>query len=257
MTSPNKILVYTFAASLVIAAFFIIKGVVEKQNYERQLTSLRNEAAASAKTIEVQKGVYEKLTLQNSNMKILLDEKDSQLKLLTGELKKKNEQILVVTSVSVKWKKAYEAVIKGTQSETDGRKKVEFAKDFGYIGVNGYTLTDPPEAWVRVQQNRPLRLSVVVSQDKDKVWKTRVTSSEENVEIDMTLAAVNPLILEPKWYEGIGVGIDVGVGNGFIGGVGATYKIGKFELGPKAWMTATDKVEKFFGAQFLWHPFQR
>jgi len=252
---------------VVLLLFIVLAGVmtIKKNSYESRITELQNAVAQRDVTIETQKGVFQKLTLQSKDLSSLLDSKDEQIQLLQKELKKGKEELLTANSLVVRWKKAYEAQVAGHQTEVPPvvpggivRKKVEFEKDFGYIGVSGFTLTDPPEATLKVQQNRPLKLSVAVSQDKDGTWKSRATSSEENMAIDITLAAVNPWLLEPRWYENIGLSVDLGGGTGFLAGVGASYKIGKFEVGPKGWFTiGGGGVGGFVGAQLLWHPFAR
>lgn len=253
------------AAGVVLLSFIAIAGfmTIKKNAYDARITELQNAVAQRDTTIETQKGVFQRLTIQSKNLEDLLDQKDEQINLLEKELKKGKEELLTANSLVIKWKKAYEAEVAGHQTDVPGengiiRKKVAFEKDFGYIGVSGFTLTDPPEATIKVQQNRPLKLSVVVSQDKEGTWKSRATSSEENMQIDITLAAVNPWLLEPKWYENIGLTVELGGGTGFLGGVGATYKIGKFEVGPKGWFTVGgEPVGGFVGAQLLWHPFAR
>lgn len=245
----------------------VIYGAIQKQAYESQLRELRNAVASRDKTIETQQGVYHKLTLEMTDLRGTLDSKDEEIKRLNDELKKNKEQLLTATSLVVKWKKAYEAAVAGNQTEVPGengtvRKKVEFAKDFGYIGVNGWTLTDPAEAWIKVEQLRPLKLSMTISQDKDGAWHTRTTSSEENVGVDIAVTAVNPYLLDPKWYEGIGVKLDLAGGStnagfGFLAGAGVTYRIKQFEVGPSVWVAISDRVDKYFGGTLVWHPFQK
>jgi len=247
---------------LAVGALF---GAFKRYQYQKQIVHLQNAAAERDKTIEVQKGVFEKLTIQVKDANDLLNTKDKQLSELANELKHSKEQLLSFNTIAVAWKKAYEASIAGKQTVVPAeggktRTKVEFQKDFGYIGVNGYTLTDPAEAFVHVQQNRPLKISLAVAQDKDRAWHTYATSSEENVGVDIALTGVNPLILEPKWYEKIGVtsAFGLGLGNqgaGVLLGVGASYQFGKYEVGPSVWLSATNGLTKYYGGTFTWHPF--
>jgi hypothetical protein len=145
-----------------------------------------------------------------------------------------------------------------------GRDRIDFNKDFGMIGVKGYTITNPPEAWVSVKQLRPLKITVAVTQDKDRQWHTYATSSDENTAVDIALSAVNPYILEPKWYEKIQLGLSLAGGSGtggfgFLAGIDATYKIKQFDVGPAVFVTlgAGTAVTPFFGAKFNWRPFER
>jgi hypothetical protein len=260
----NKLYKYGFLALCVVIVIAVVVLGIERRAQQELVTKLQNDVAQRDQTIEVQKGVYHKLSIESEGLQKLLTSKDEEMVRLNKELKKSKEQLLTANSLVVQWKKAYEAVVTGNQSDVNGengvvRKKVEFSKDFGYIGVSGFTLTDPPEASVRVQQNRPLKLSLIVSQDDSGAWHTRTTSSEDNVNVQIDLAAVDPKILEPRWYEGIGFVLDVGMGSQFLAGAGVTYKIGRFELGPKAWFGIPLGQQPTWaaGLQVLWHPFAR
>jgi hypothetical protein len=255
-----------FAALLIGVVVAIVLAKVEQNKYEAKIMSLQNQAASLSETVEVQKGVFAKLTLQARDLEDLLETKDEQMKLLQSELKKSKSELLSASRLAVYWKTAYEASVAGQQSEEAVpdtgvvRTKVAFEKDFGMIGVRGHTLTNPPEAFVRVQQNRPLKIGLIVSQDKGGAWHTNATSSEDNVGVNIELAAVNPYILAPRWYEKIGVNLDLGITAGqigFIGGVGASYQIGRFDVGPRFWLVLSNSVNYGFGLGATWRPFQR
>jgi hypothetical protein len=260
---------FFYLSGLIIALLvgLILYGTAVRRSYELQLASLRNEVAQKDATVEIKDGLYHKLTVESESLKDSLDQKDSHIKDLESELKKKNLELLSVNQLALTWKKAYEGSLNSKQTDVPSdsgvvRKKVEFEKDFGYIGVKGYTLTDPPEAWAKISQNRPLRLTLALSEDASHVWHTHVTSSEENVGIQIELSAVNPHLLEPKWYESFGVTTNLAGGTtqdgfGVLVGVGLTYSVGKFEIGPAAWLGISRNVDRYFGATFLWHPFQR
>jgi len=269
MEIPDKVVKITllvFVALLLSAV--IIVGVVKKVNDDKVI-ELQNQIASKDTTIETQKGLYEKLSLQSDDLKDLLDKSDAQNKTLIKALEANREELLTANSLVIKWKHAYEAEVAGHQTEIPpvnpggvARKKVEFDKDFGYLVVHGYTLTDPPQAYINVSQGRPLKLTIAVSQDKNGVWRSRTTSSEENMQVEIALASVNPFMLESRWYENIGVGADLaggqaGTGFGILAGVGASYKIGKFEVGPHVWIGISDRIDKYLGVQFIWHPFAR
>jgi len=109
-----------------------------------------------------------------------------------------------------------------------------------------------------VQQKRPLQVTLVVGQKDDGAWESHVTSSEENVGINIRLAGVNPRMLQSKWYEKLGGTLDLGVGGtGFLGGAGVSYDFGKFELGPKVWLTAGSNIGISYGAGVTWHPWRK
>jgi phage-related baseplate assembly protein len=266
MADFEKKLLRVLAVGL-IALFLvlIVFAVIKKHAYEKTIAELHNQAAKSAATVEEQKGLYTKLTVQSDNLKALLDISDLKTKLLIEQINKDKADILMATTAVAKWKSAYEGVANAHQTVEPpkngtgpSREKVTFDKDFGYIGVNGYTLTNPAEAWVHVQQNRPLRFTLALAQTKDKAWKTYVTSSEENISLDVKVSAVNPYVLEPKWYEFLEFNAQLGAGgDGVLAGIGAGMKVGHFTIGPNLWLTVDSKVSKFYGASFSWRLFER
>jgi sulfur transfer complex TusBCD TusB component (DsrH family) len=264
MEIPTPVVKYAsiglFAAILVLLAV----GGVKKMSYDKRIAELQNAVAEKDRTLETHLGVYEKLAIQTEALKGLLDQKNAQVAALTKDLNARGEELLVANNLVVFWKKKYEAQGTGTQTVVPGdgpakpeRLKVSFSKDFGYIGVNGYTITSPPEYFVSVDQKRPLKMTLVVGQLKDGSWKASVTSSEENVGVDIAVAAVNPHIFDDHWYEKLGLSLDLGVGaNGFLGGVGASYRFGKFDVGPKVWLSAGGSgVNVAYGAGLVWRPF--
>lgn len=252
---------------LIIVGSLLVLAIVGATSFtlasnaaSKKITNLQNEIARRDTTIEVQKNVYTKLAMNMQNVMSTLDMTIAENKRLDEELRKRKAEVLSAQTLTVQWKKAYEAAIKGNQTEEiPGRKKIEFEKDFGYIVVKGHTITDPPEAFIRVSQGRALRLSLVLTQEHDRSWRSYVTSSEENIAVDISISAVNPRMLDPKWYEKIGLHADIGLGSGFLVGVGASYKIGKFTVGPTVWgaMNWDLSPKGYVGLTFGWNPFQR
>jgi hypothetical protein len=259
VTIPDVVVKYVavglFVAIVVLLAFGKIKGCA----YENELRVLRNTVADKDRTVEEQAGVYRRLAAEQEQLQSLLSDKDTQLLALKDDLKKSGETLLTANSIALQWKKAYAGLANATQRPDDaGRIQVDFSKNFGYISVDGWTKTNPAEAFVKVQQERPLRVTLVVGQNSDGLWESHATSSEENVSLDIRLAAVNPRMLADKWYEKIGVNVDLGIGGvGFLGGVGVSYGFGNFELGPKVWLTAGSDVGILYGAGLTWHPWSK
>lgn len=254
------------ACALALALLgIVVWGAIARHSYEKELASLRNEVASKSQTIETQKQVYTKLAQESKKLQDLVDTQNSEVRRLQDQLNKQGEDLLTANQLVVKWKKAYEGKANSGQVDIPDpgnpsivRKKVEFNRDFGMIGVTGWTLTDPPEAWVKVEQLKPLEITLVVSQDADKKWHTYATSSDENTAVDIKLASVNPHVLEPRWYEKIQLNTNLGVGgDGALVGLGVSYQIKQFDLGPAVFFTATDRVERYIGLSFGWRPFQR
>lgn len=258
----NKILKIALCVMAGLMLTGVIYAAIQKYSYDKRLIDMNNSLAERDHTIEVQKGVYDKLAIEKKNLEDLLNGKDAEIVELKKELEKKNQELLTATKVAIQWKKAYEALVDATQSEQGNRTKVEFKKDFGYITAEGYTLTNPAQAFISVKQNRPLKLTVAVTQDETKAWHTYVTSSEENVQADIELSSVNPFMLETKWYEKLSVDALVAVGSGNMGmsglvGVGASIGVNQFNVGPMFMVHLGASLDPLVGISFAWRPFQK
>lgn len=267
----------TFRRVLIMAAAFLLVVIgfaayhtIQSQAWEKQRVSLMNEIASKDKTIEVKEGLYQKTALQVKGLEGLLSDKDAELLVLKDQLDKQGAELLTVNTLVVKLKKdlkdARDVVVTIPDPEKPGVKGVDIDTEdrLDPFQITGKVQIDcdTNQAHYRVGlgQRSPIKFSIVVSQDKDGTWRSSATSSAKALEIDIALAAVNPYMLEEKWYEKIALGVEAGVGTapGFLGGIGVFYEIGRFEVGPKAWFTAAPQgVFPFFGAQMIWHPFKK
>lgn len=268
--APIKVALIIAGGALLLALAFA--GYMTLRDHQRaaHIVELQNQIASRDKTIEVQQGIYQKLTLQAKDLTKLLSDKDVELMTLRDQLKKQGSELLTANTIVVKLRKdlqdAKNTVVVIPDPAKPGVKQVNIDTEdrldpfqiTGMTSVDCYT--NQAHYKVGLGQRSPIKFSVVVSQDKDGTWRSSATSSTKVFEVDIALAAVNPYLLEDKWYEKIGMGVDVGVGAapGFLGGVGISYEIGRFEVGPKAWFTASPQgVYPYFGAQLLWHPFKK
>lgn len=263
--------VFLVGCSIIFGLYMYIKN----RQYRNEIADLYNKVTRQAETIEVQKNVYEKKSLEVDDLNSILEslkkdndlDKDTITK-LQKELEKRQSELLAANRLALKWKKAYEAEVEANQTEDPGkdpddpgddRIKISFEKDFGYIGVNGYTLTNPPIAWISVKQNRPLFLTMALSQNKDGHWSTLVTSSEDNVEVDVEVSAVNPFVLAKKWYEKLSV--DTGIKlktSGLTPKLGISYPFGPINVSGGLQGDTVDKsVGWYVGLGYLWRPFER
>lgn len=259
---------------LVLGMLALILDVAwQRRLYAKERLDLQNQLAEKSKTEEIKDGLYTKLVVQTNDLNAALNASDSQVKELEQQVKQDKEDLYNVTQVGINWEKSYEKLAKAQQSDggvtqTDGgvvaRARVDFDAEFPDVGVGckGYTLTNPPEQDVNVWQLQPLKLTLALSQDKTKAWHAYVTSNLPGIKPDIGVTEVNPYLLEEKWYEKLAVRGDLGLGTtsgglGLLLGVGATYQIGKFEVGPAAWFTASDRVDKYLGVMGAWHPFMR
>lgn len=266
----DRLYKYLFLVVVLGLVGAIVFGYVKEQSHQAELRALRNQLAAAAETITIKDGLYSRLAVEHDDLKSLLSSKDSDITKLKDELKKSKDDILSVSSLVVKWKSAYQSIANAKQTElpssgpTSGpsRLRVDFDKDFGPFIVSGYTLTDPAYAWLMIKQGKPLRLTLALTQQKDKSWRTLVSSSDENVTVDVAISAVNPLVLQPKWYEKISFDATVAGGStqsgfGALLGLGVSYKLGPVSFGPAFFLGISKNVDMYGGLNVKWFPFEK
>ena len=271
LNTPIKIAVAIAGVALLAALAFAGFMTIRDHQRAQRIVDLQNEIAKRDTTIETQKGLYQKLAIQSTDLQNLLDGKDQQLKELQDQLKKSGDQLLAANSVIVKLKK--DLTNAGTATVTPGPTVDGHASTLlsGMSDVGPFTLLCDMKVPVKVdansvqfvqtlRQSRPIKISVAVSQLKDGSWRASATSSEDTFGLDIGLAAVNPYILEEKWYEKIDFALEAGVGTnpGLLLGLGVDIEISKFDLGPRVWgVVDTHGASPYFGASLAWHPFKK
>jgi hypothetical protein len=197
-----------------------------------EVAEIATRLAANETTLEIQRGLYATKIVEMGDLTKLLDDTRDEVKALKKQIDASQAQLLTTQQLVVKWKKAFEGAVNAHQSEPEpGRKRVDFEKGFGPIGVTGFTLTDPAEGFVSVQQLRPLKLVVAVARNRDGTWASYVTSSEPDMAVDVTLGGVDVGVLSLGWRQRIW--IDAGVD--FVAGrrvsLGASYRFDRVSLG--------------------------
>ena len=269
MQSSTKIALIGASVVLIMAVVFAGYVTMRERAYNAKIVELQNEIALRDKTIEVQRGVYQKLTVQAHDLTKLLDDKDVELSALRNQLKKQGSDLLTANTIIATLKKDLESAghVKPPEPTEGVVRKVEFdsGSDFDPFAVSGYTTVNcekPIErsASLQLQQTTPLKFSIIVSQDKDGTWRTSTSSSSDKFDVNIALAAVNPYLLDEKWYEKISFAVEAGVdtGLGMFAGGGIDVEIGKFDVGPRVGaVIQRDGVAAFFGASFAWHPFKK
>ena len=217
MDSLVKLLKY--AGIVVLIAIIVYVGYsLGSRSRANEIAELTLKIAQREKTVEVQKGLYATTIVQLNGLTKLLDSSRDEVKLLKKQLDDAQAQLLTTQQLVIKWKKAYEGELAANQSSdppTDPaspeRKRVTFSGLLGPIQVNGYTITDPPEAHVKIQQTKPVILTVSVAKNKDGTWTSYATSSDDNIDVQVSLAGVDTGILSTTWKQRLWVnaGIDV------------------------------------------------
>lgn len=254
------LVVLAFATVLTVAA-------VKVHGLQKQVISWQNQAALASKTVEDQKGLFERQALNTKSVQAALDSKDPLIRELQDQLKKTGEQLDNATTVAISLRRALAGVATATQSpvvpqagsppSAVDRLRVDFQKDFGWLRASGYTLTNPAEAYVTISQGHPLKVTVALAQDKQGVMHAYVTSSEADLQADVLVSAFNPSIRDIRWFERLSASVSLGFGDGLLVGAGASLDVGRFTVGPSVWLGINSQVSKFYGASLVWRPFSR
>jgi hypothetical protein len=265
---------------LALALALAIAFTVYRRGYESRILQLQNDVAARDQTIEVRAGEFQKLDLQTKDLSALLGNKDQQLVDLQRRLDSQGAQLLTANTLVVQLKQklsqAGTTTIVVQPPTPGGETPLLFSNEADegpfHIQCNTFlktranadgdfvlSRTAQPGFVTTLTQPRPWKLSVLVSQDRDGTWRTSTTSSEKDFQVDIALAGVNPYLLEPHRYEKVALDAEIGIGTnpGFLAGVGASYEIGHFEVGPKVWVVLDHGVSPYFGAALAWHPFAK
>jgi len=263
MTISNKLATYI----AVILGVLLVVGVLgfawTQHQHQQQVIVLQNEVAKKDSTVETQRDVYAKLAVQYKDASVALDTSSADVKRLAAEVKKTHADLLSVQSVVVKLRSQ---VGTGTGTQTtepsagaEVRTKVAFGQDFGYARVDGWTLTNPGEYHLALAQgSRPLKLTVALEQQPDGSWKTLASSSDSSIGLDIGVSAVSPYILRTRWYEDVKLSVDLAASSqGVLGGLGASVRVGQFDLGPKVWGTTVGGGAVFYGGSISWAPFKK
>ncbi len=220
-----------------IAAFGFKVGSCSR---DKEIQDLSLQLTRSQETIEIEKGLYATTIIELKHAESLLDGSRGEVALLKKQLDKTGAELLTAQQLTIKWKKAYEAALAASQTEEPDpdpqpgdpvRKRIDFSGKLGPILATGHTLTDPPEAYLKLDQVDPLILTVAVAQNKDGSWASYVTSSDSEVDVKVNLAGVSPQILSQKWYQRIWLDLGAAALGDPGASVGLSYRGDRYSVG--------------------------
>lgn len=249
--------------AFIIFAVLVSLAAYREYSLRKKIVFLENQIVTDSVTLEIQKGLYEKSSLKANDLEKLLANKDNEINVLIQQAKEKDEKIASLIAINVTLSNqsgsipSTQGVITNNKNE---RKKVIFngVVGSGIFSVNGYTLTDPPETWIDIRQNRPLRLAASITQDSDGKWKGRISSSEKDLTLDITDVAVNPKIASDKWYSNIDISVDSMLISSkdlyLYQSINAYYNFKQFSIGPTVGLAISNDISKFYGVVFSWRP---
>jgi hypothetical protein len=263
MTISDNIVKYVAIGLIVVLVVGAGLAWWKNRAYAQQIASLQNQVAQRDVTVEVQKDLYSKLAQNMTNVQGALDTRDAQVKELADQVKQDQAQLVQVTNLIIQLQKQ---VAKGTGKVSTtapeiptGETQVSFDQKFGLYRTYGYTLSPSGKYEVHLDQTDPLKMSVAMARDSTGAWHAYATSNDPGTKVDIGLTGIDESAFVPKWYEKLRVHADVGAGSGgVLFGTGASYPIGKFDIGPSVWATPQGTgAQTFVGATVGWRPFAK
>ena len=237
-------------------------------SYENALADLRNQVAAKDKTIEEQKSEFVKLATENDKLK----SSNGDLQKL---LDKTKQDVIAESQLSAYWKNrldfelGHKPVPVGPGSTepakpgicTENYQTYRGEQDIGLVKLTVDTTTIDPSYKTHLTVSpgsKPLKLTLDLTRDQKKQWRTHVISSDENIGVDIGVNSVNLEPLEEHWYERLklngDLALDLRGSGGILAGVGVSYEFGQWELGPKVF--ANTNKNTYLGMGFAWAPFK-
>lgn len=259
MSRPGLIVAGIALAIVAGAGFFLGKGCGERRS-AADLAAANQKLATAEETIKIKDGLFAEKLNEIKGLKTILNSKELDITNLREQLAKTKEELLTIQRVAIKWRDLYnELVANQTEEPGEGetvRKRVDFQGELGPFQATGHTLTDPPEAFLNLHQLRPLHLSIAVAQGKDGKWNTYVSTDDPDVEVDVALAGVDPLILRPSWKERIRVDLQaLPLGTPAVG-YGVSYEFDRWSLGIGCVSSFGDNVGTGCGVNLGLKPFR-
>ena len=235
MIDANKVV---YAILLGFTCFMAYKAESKERELKKALVEYTNELARSD-SLEVVAGGWEKRAIEVTKLSKLLEKDNDHL---LESIDSRDQEIVSLTKSSLKWKGLYIS-LKNAESVTDTvivddmgstRYKVNFSFIDGLNKVQGYTLTNPPEANIKFEWTRPLNLTTVLTKDSYNSWFAYIDSPDTNfVPIDIDVK-IDPTVINTNsnsWYNNFWWGLGVaGSSTGMGANLGLSYQYNKNKM---------------------------
>jgi hypothetical protein len=257
----------------ILLAIVIVGGGIfygfERHSNAKKRRALTNQIAELEGVVKETETAYSRRAVEVDNLK--LENED-----LRNRIEDRDEEVVALSEAVLRWKNKYfkiknakqtVVIIEGGPEGLDPnceeclagvRLRVDFADEQDPWRVSGFTLTTPAEAEVAIEWTRGLNLSLVLTKDKDDLFRVYLdTDSPDLIPADLKLS-VDPSILEKRWYEKIGIGSDLTVGEGVVSSVKIVYDVfDNWSLGPVIMLNYDgNELRKTYGVSTTWYPFR-
>jgi len=247
--------------SIALAALMLVGGsfyLFERSANSKKRRELNNKVAELTGMVQETETAFSRLAKESNDLVIENDE-------IKALLKDRDEEAVALTEVALRWKSKYFKAKNVTQTvvpseDGEDRIRVDFSHEEDPLRVSGFTLTNPPEAEVSIEWTRDLKLSLILTKDEDDVFRIYLDSDADVGGItfgDLKLS-VDPSILGRKWYEKIGIGGAITVGEGVASNLSLMYNVvDDWSVGPTVLLYYDgNTLKKLYGVNALWYPFR-
>lgn len=258
-----------FVSVIMIVGALCVGQCIQKETARRERDRYAAALSNSEKTVEVERGLFQKKVVELDDLSSLLKTRDKELTDARAVIEHQRADVVAYSELSITWKKKYEGLARATQTVVHPEKpddtgqpvvdrlRVDFSKEMGPFDLSGYTLTSPPEAFVSLSQARPIKLGVHLVQLPDGHWSTIVsTGKDADYSVDVDVSAVNRNFEKQNWRDKLSLDMSVGVYDTPSIGVGVRYG-GALSLGPACSAYAVGSVSWSCGVSVSWRPFDR
>jgi len=189
---------------IILLVIGLVLAIVYLGGQARRLSSERNawirQAALNDSLHQLDAGRYQRVAVELDNERYLRATLKDSLPVLHRELRRirAREHSYVYTIASLQSDTARVVATDTVYVSTGGINvsRVDFQFDYDGATVTGFTTTPPPEATARIEY-RPIPFSIVVSQLRDRSWRTNVETAPW-VEISVLNTQVVPQ--QPGWW---------------------------------------------------------
>jgi hypothetical protein len=257
--------------AIVIAAFgiFGLASFLRANAEEAKRIEAQNETARISTVIQEKEDLWSRLSQQKDDLASVLRQSNSDL---ASRLEDQGAAIVSLSEtianfkpvrVIVRTENVSQDPVDPTEPGGEQRIRVSFHEEVDPIRVEGFTLSNPPEAEVTVGFTRPLKLRTVITQERNGAWRTYVQGDWPNLTIEQIETVVNPQAARSRSVvENIIVGGNLHTSwqlDSAVGEVFALYSFkDSFAAGPSVGVGIINgESDLLLGAQFQWHPWRR
>jgi len=181
--------------SWILVAIFIMYIYIDKRSSLNEIKGLWDTIGNLRFKLVATKDFTSKSSLQVTNSKKVEEQLKSKLSfasdsintewkkkmsVLMATVKAKNEKLKGNILVEAYWETKFDSVVNVLQSKVGDRDKITFYRKFSTVIINGFTLTNPPFAYLTVKRE-PIVLNVTVTATEDKLHNVYVVSSDSDL----------------------------------------------------------------------------